>query len=186
MTRILRARIGSDYRENIKVLIDVAMDGDEIRLFAQGAVIDASALKERIRPSLKVTFAVESMSEWRQRAQDVATALLADKATSASTAACKELVADLLGDEGFDEFLEPHAVDGATWYDAGTGIAILCTDDAAHSLRSRILKLADGFDINCCVIVWALPEQRLKLSEDYLVDIIDSVPVWYVRKLVKA
>lgn len=184
MPRILRARVGSDYRTKLTELIAEAADGDEIRLFCQGAIIDAKATRDRLRPELKVTFAVESMSELRQRAHDVSSALLSDKSVPASPAACKHLVSTLLGDEGFDEFLEPHTVAGATWYDANTGIAIVCTDEPAHAFRQRIQQFGTGFDVNCCVIVWALSEQRFKLSEDYLVDVIESVPVWYVRKLV--
>lgn len=185
MPRILRARIGTDYHIKLRELLRAAADGDEIRLFLGGAVVDATKLLQTIRPELTVTFRVEPISEWTGRSQDVATALLADKSASESVAACKERVADLLADEGFEEFLEPHKVTGATWYDAGTGIAILLTGEAANTLRQRIEKLAAGHDINCCVIVWALPEQRLRLSETHLVDVIESVPVWYVRKLVK-
>lgn len=184
MPRILRARVGSDYRTKLTELIAEAADGDEIRLFCQGAIIDAKATRDRLRPELKVTFAVESMSELRQRAHDVSSALLSDKSIPASPAACKDLVSTLLGDEGFDEFLEPHTVAGATWYDANTGIAIVCTNEPAHAFRQRIQQFSTGFNVTCCVIVWALPEQRFKLSEDYLVDVIEAVPVWYVRKLV--
>lgn len=141
---IIRVTPGANWQNNVLRAVSLASDGDELRFYCEGAMIDGSALIDREFSGLDVKMTVEPLGHWYKIVDALSAVFqtqLADRPQK-STQALGDQIDELLDQEGFDDVFERQ--DANLLYSAEHAVGIYVHRGSATSLRDYCHQLSEN------------------------------------------
>ena len=161
----MNALIRVEYHADLRKAIHEATPTDEVRLFCQGAIHDAERIRQRDCPEKPLTFVLEPLNSFVEVTDSLFAAINTEATSHGTLAALVEQVSDIVADEGFEEFLEPHEMAPLQLYSREHAIGVYCHDHSATTLREVICRFEGNPHLKAVIICQLLAGTRLDLEE---------------------